>query len=87
MTVISKIPNKLPKAARYSITLVEGEGISLVEAPLEVSTNPEEVVNLSITLHAEAGTIKGRRDVVLRVQSLEADGTARDHKTSFFSPM
>jgi cytochrome c oxidase accessory protein FixG len=82
-----KLINKLPKAARYSITLVEGEGISLVEAPLEVSTNPEEVVNLSITLHAEAGTIKGRRDVVLRVQSLEADGTARDHKTSFFSPM
>lgn len=82
-----KLINKLPKAARYSIQLLDAEGITLVEAPLEVSTNPEEVVNLSITLHAEAGTIKGRRDVILRVQNLDVEGSLRDHKTSFFAPI
>lgn len=80
-----KLINKQAQAQRYRIT-VQGSDIALVEAPLEIATGPEEVVTLAFTLRSGAGVVRGKRDVVLEVESIDDPDVRMRHTTRFFGP-
>jgi hypothetical protein len=68
------------------VIVQEGNGVMLVEEPLEIAAAAEEVVNRSFTLRAEAGAVVGRRDVQLRIESVDNPELVIKHTTRFFGP-
>jgi hypothetical protein len=58
----------------------------LVEAPLEIAAGPEEVVTHAFTLRAGESVVRGKRDVVLAVESLDDPSLRLQHTTRFFGP-
>jgi polyferredoxin len=82
-----KLINKQPTPQRFRVIVEQGSGVVLVEEPLEISTAPEEVINRSFTLRAEAGAVAGRRDVKLRIESVDNAELVIEHTTRFFGPV
>lgn len=80
-----KLVNKQPRPQRYRV-IVQGADIVLAEAPLEIAAAAEDVVTLPFTLRAAAGSVHGRRDVVLEVESIEDPTIKLQHTTRFFGP-
>jgi polyferredoxin len=82
-----KLINKQPVPQRFRVIVAQGSGVVLVEVPLEISAAAEEVINRSFTLRADAGAVVGRRDVQLRIESIDNPDLVIEHTTRFFGPV
>jgi polyferredoxin len=81
-----KLANKQERPHRYRITLAEGAPVSLPGQVLEVAAAGGAVVNVPLTLQAPQGAVRGRKPVVLSVQSTSAPEVVARVETAFFGP-
>jgi cytochrome c oxidase accessory protein FixG len=81
-----RVINKDVRPHRYTITLADAPGITIIETVDSHPAQAEEVLTVPITLRADAGTAKGRVDLRFVVES--EDGTVRvEEETRFFGPL
>jgi len=81
-----KLVNKIDLPQRYRVELLAAGPVSLREGVIEIKAAGEEVVNLPITLRAAAGTVLGRQEVQLVIESLDPPQQRIEVSTAFFGP-
>lgn len=69
----------------YAITLVDGDGVTLVGAPLVAEVEAGGIAAVAATLRAAPGG-PSMRNVYLRVAAKEDDRQVREEESRFFSP-
>ena len=82
-----KLVNKRDVVQRFRISLADAGPVTLRDAPIEVSAEAEAVLNLALTLQAPAGAVTGRREVQLRIESLDRTDPPVKMDTAFFGPL
>ena len=70
----------------FSVCLQESGDIVLVETPVIISASPEQVLTVPITLRAEAGSIRGRKDVHFVVNTQGSKDIVVE-ESRFFGPL
>jgi polyferredoxin len=82
-----KLVNKTGEAQRYRIALDGAAPVALVHpVAAEILLGPESVESVALTLRAPAGTVSGRRAIVLVVQPLSGAQPALRVESAFFGP-
>jgi polyferredoxin len=81
-----RLVNKTNEARTFNVRLQESGDIVLAEAPVVIRAEPEQVLTLPITLRADAGAVKGRKDIHFVIST---DGTTEDvvEESRFFGPI
>lgn len=85
-TYTLKLVNKRMRPGRYRIGVEGDSDIALIDAPLEVVVEAEQVLTLATTLHAERARVSGRRQVSFVVESVDEPDLRVERGTSFFAP-
>ena len=80
-----KVMNKDVVPHAYAITLVDGDGVTLVGAPLVAEVEAGGIAAVAATLRAAPGG-PSMRNVHLRVAAKEDDRQVREEESRFFSP-
>ena len=80
-----KLVNKTTQPQRYRISLAAPDGIALIDGPLSVEANAEQVLSLPLTVTAPP-KVSGRHEVRFIVASVDG-GTTVEAASSFFGPM
>jgi hypothetical protein len=68
-----------------SVTLQESADIRLVESPVRITAEPEQVVTLPITLRAPEGMVKGKRDIHFEISTRDSEDVVIE-ESRFFGP-
>ena len=81
-----RLVNKTNEVRTFNVSLQETGDIVLAESPVIIRAEPEQVLTLPITLRADAGTVKGRKDVhfVIRTDGIKEDVV---EESRFFGPV
>ena len=82
-----KIINKDARGHRYRVTLEGADPVVLVETDRAIEAGPEQVLNLGMTLRAPQGSVQGRRDVRVVVESLDDPSIRYALDARFFGPL
>ena len=81
-----KIINKTQQPHRYRIAVEGNPAIRFAGEPPLVQAAAEEVLNVPVTLRAEAGSVQGRSDVRFVVEATDDSGIRYAEDTRFFGP-
>lgn len=81
-----RLVNKTNEVRTFNVSLQETGDIVLAESPVIIRAEPDQVLTLPITLRADAGTVKGRKDVhfVIRTDGIKEDVV---EESRFFGPV
>jgi polyferredoxin len=80
-----RLVNKRNETREFSVTLQESADIRLVESPVRITAEPEQVVTLPITLRAPEGRVKGKRDIHFEISTGNSEDVVIE-ESRFFGP-
>ncbi len=80
-----RLVNKVDEPKTFVVDVKAGDGIRMLQGPMTVKANPEEVLTLPLSLRAP-GTVAGAKPVSFEVKA--TDGSASETvESKFFGPM
>jgi cytochrome c oxidase accessory protein FixG len=80
-----RLVNKRNETRELSVTLQESADILLVESPVRITAEPEQVVTLPITLRAPEVKVKGKRDIHFEIRAGDSEEVVIE-ESRFFGP-
>ncbi len=81
-----RLINKQDRVHHYRVDIAGHPDVKLMNAPIEVKADPEQVLTLAVTLRAPGSAIHGRQDLQFVVHSLTDPEIQETRTTRFFGP-